>query len=51
MPQMMPLNWISLLFLFMFLFYVFNNLIFFMMMPKNKKTNYSLKQFKLTWKW
>nr|APX39355.1 ATP synthase F0 subunit 8 [Psylliodes thlaspis]APX39865.1 ATP synthase F0 subunit 8 [Psylliodes cupreus]WNU00262.1 ATP synthase subunit 8 [Psylliodes crambicola] len=51
MPQMMPLNWISLMLFFTLIFYFFNNLNFFSFLYNKKKTDFKLKSYKLNWKW
>nr|APX40398.1 ATP synthase F0 subunit 8 [Batophila aerata] len=50
MPQMMPLNWISLMFYFISIFFMFNNMIYYLYMSKNTETCNSFK-LKLNWKW
>nr|APX40047.1 ATP synthase F0 subunit 8 [Psylliodes cupreatus] len=51
MPQMMPLNWISLMLFFTLIFYCFNTLNFFLFLYNKKKNNLNFKSFKLNWKW
>nr|UXW64254.1 ATP synthase F0 subunit 8 [Corynis sp.] len=53
MPQMFPLNWISLYFYFIIILYMFNILLYhdktYMFTKKSKKLNFSLKL--MNWKW
>nr|YP_009441776.1 ATP synthase F0 subunit 8 [Tetratoma fungorum]AOY39321.1 ATP synthase F0 subunit 8 [Tetratoma fungorum]ARH54692.1 ATP synthase F0 subunit 8 [Tetratoma fungorum] len=51
MPQMAPLNWLTLMFYFLFIFYIFNSINYYSFIyksnfsQKNKKTN------SFNWKW
>nr|APX40554.1 ATP synthase F0 subunit 8 [Longitarsus cerinthes] len=51
MPQMMPLNWLTLMLFFIMIFYFFNNLNFynFFYPPKMKKLTKT--KISLNWKW
>nr|APX39153.1 ATP synthase F0 subunit 8 [Longitarsus lycopi] len=51
MPQMMPMNWLSLMFFFIMIFYFFNNVNFyiFFYVPIKKMT--SKMKISLNWKW
>nr|APX39245.1 ATP synthase F0 subunit 8 [Aphthona sp. nwb_00407] len=51
MPQMMPLNWLTLMFFFILIFYLFNNLNYFIFTYKFKKDNFSKNKFFFNWKW
>nr|QAY81980.1 ATP synthase F0 subunit 8 [Aristobrotica sp. REN-2018] len=51
MPQMMPLNWISLMFFFIFLFYLFNNLNYFNFKYTPKYLKLKKTTLKYIWKW
>nr|AXS65413.1 ATP synthase F0 subunit 8 [Tenebrionoidea sp. 6 KM-2017] len=51
MPQMMPLNWISLLFFFIMIFYIFNCLNYFCFMYTQKKNIFNKNKIFLNWKW
>nr|WNU00263.1 ATP synthase subunit 8 [Psylliodes dulcamarae] len=51
MPQMMPLNWITLMLFFTLIFYYFNILNFFSLLHSKKKINFYWKTNKLNWKW
>nr|QJF72863.1 ATP synthase F0 subunit 8 [Nephus reunioni] len=51
MPQMMPLNWITLFFYFLLIFSMFNIILFFNF-NLLKKTSFKLSyKNKLNWKW
>nr|YP_009338599.1 ATP synthase F0 subunit 8 [Chloronia mirifica]ANT70536.1 ATP synthase F0 subunit 8 [Chloronia mirifica] len=52
MPQMAPINWLILFFMFCLILFLFNILNYFIFMPSSPET--SSKNFKntfLTWKW
>nr|APX39671.1 ATP synthase F0 subunit 8 [Chaetocnema depressa] len=51
MPQMMPLNWISLMIMFILSFYLFNNLNYFNFLIKSKKNYFNSMKMKMYWKW
>nr|APX40411.1 ATP synthase F0 subunit 8 [Aphthona albertinae] len=51
MPQMMPLNWLTLMFFMALIFYLFNNLNYFIFVYKFKKTNFLKNKILLNWKW
>nr|ALO76473.1 ATP synthase F0 subunit 8 [Chapuisia ellenbergeri] len=51
MPQMMPLYWLSLMFFFIMIFFLFNNLNYFNFIYKIKSTKTKLNLLKYTWKW
>nr|AFU50260.1 ATP synthase F0 subunit 8 [Spilopyra sumptuosa] len=50
MPQMAPLNWLSLFFLFISIFMLFNYLNYYLL-TYNKNYYYEKKIFKNYWKW
>nr|APX39303.1 ATP synthase F0 subunit 8 [Chaetocnema hortensis] len=51
MPQMMPLNWVILMFFFIMIFYLFNNMTYFIFLNKIKKMKTSKLNIKNNWKW
>nr|APX39696.1 ATP synthase F0 subunit 8 [Exosoma lusitanicum] len=51
MPQMMPLNWLTLMIFFISLFYLFNNLNYFNYIYKVKAIQTDKKNVKYNWKW
>nr|ATN23520.1 ATP synthase F0 subunit 8 [Neolema sp. EMHAU-15071012] len=51
MPQMAPLNWISLMIYFIILFYMFNMINFYINIYNPKKFIINKKNIKLNWKW
>nr|APX39329.1 ATP synthase F0 subunit 8 [Longitarsus pratensis] len=51
MPQMMPLNWLTLLFFFTLIFYFFNNMNFFNFMYFPQKKMISKSKINFNWKW
>nr|ARH54211.1 ATP synthase F0 subunit 8 [Crepidodera pluta] len=51
MPQMMPLNWLSLMLFFIMIFYLYNNLNFYSFLYMNKKMKFTKKESKFNWKW
>nr|APX40112.1 ATP synthase F0 subunit 8 [Sphaeroderma testaceum] len=51
MPQMMPLNWFSLMIFFISIFILYNNLNYYNFLYKNMKSNQTMKMYKMTWKW
>nr|YP_009045445.1 ATP synthase F0 subunit 8 [Bhagadatta austenia]AHA03796.1 ATP synthase F0 subunit 8 [Bhagadatta austenia] len=53
MPQMMPINWIFSLFLFILIFIIFNIMNYFIFNYENIKMNKNFFKLKnnLTWKW
>nr|AXS65683.1 ATP synthase F0 subunit 8 [Staphylinoidea sp. 11 KM-2017] len=51
MPQMAPLNWLSLFLYFIFIFMLFNTLNYYSFQYSPIKTFTSKKTFKLNWKW
>nr|AML26480.1 ATP synthase F0 subunit 8 [Staphylinidae sp. BMNH 1274658] len=51
MPQMAPMNWISLLLMFIFIFMMFNSLNYFSFMYKPKKFKISFNKPLISWKW
>nr|APX39342.1 ATP synthase F0 subunit 8 [Aphthona lutescens] len=50
MPQMMPLNWLILMFFFILIFLLFNNLNYFIFYYKTKNNLFPMN-FKNHWKW
>nr|QAY81993.1 ATP synthase F0 subunit 8 [Apophylia sp. REN-2018] len=51
MPQMMPLYWLSLMFFFIMIFYLFNNLNYYNFFYNIKSSNYKKMNLKFNWKW
>nr|QNP09983.1 ATP synthase F0 subunit 8 [Ochthebius sp. IBE<ESP> AN292] len=51
MPQMAPLNWIMLFFMFTMIFMLFNSMNYFSFMYKNMKYNTKKHNLKNNWKW
>nr|YP_010010561.1 ATP synthase F0 subunit 8 [Psylliodes chlorophana]QOH99580.1 ATP synthase F0 subunit 8 [Psylliodes chlorophana]QOK35981.1 ATP synthase F0 subunit 8 [Psylliodes punctifrons] len=51
MPQMMPLNWMLLMWFFTLMFYLFNNMNYFSFCYNKKAHMLKFKLNKLTWKW
>nr|YP_010616639.1 ATP synthase F0 subunit 8 [Ampittia subvittatus]WAW79826.1 ATP synthase F0 subunit 8 [Ampittia subvittatus] len=53
MPQMMPINWIISLFLFILIFIIFNILNYYIFIIKSNKTdkNQNFKKNMFYWKW
>nr|APX40853.1 ATP synthase F0 subunit 8 [Longitarsus curtus] len=51
MPQMMPLNWLTLMFYFIMIFFLFNNLNFYNFFYNPNKKNISKIKIFLNWKW
>nr|YP_010576537.1 ATP synthase F0 subunit 8 [Oulema tristis]UZN44091.1 ATP synthase F0 subunit 8 [Oulema tristis] len=51
MPQMAPLNWITLMIYFILLFYMFNMLNYFINVYTPLKSKMSKKSTHLNWKW
>nr|APX40606.1 ATP synthase F0 subunit 8 [Chaetocnema paganettii] len=51
MPQMMPLNWVILMFFFILIFYLFNNMNYFIFLNKIKKMKSNKLLIKNNWKW
>nr|YP_010034189.1 ATP synthase F0 subunit 8 [Arhopalus unicolor]YP_010363580.1 ATP synthase F0 subunit 8 [Cephalallus oberthueri]QOW83728.1 ATP synthase F0 subunit 8 [Arhopalus unicolor]UNZ12694.1 ATP synthase F0 subunit 8 [Cephalallus oberthueri] len=51
MPQMAPLNWLSLFFLFLLIFLMFNFLNYFIFKYNIKKTLSNKKLLSYNWKW
>nr|YP_009995262.1 ATP synthase F0 subunit 8 [Ochthebius remotus]QNP09652.1 ATP synthase F0 subunit 8 [Ochthebius remotus] len=51
MPQMAPLNWIMLFFMFTMIFMLFNSMNYFSFKYKNIKFNTIKKNLKTNWKW
>nr|YP_010166741.1 ATP synthase F0 subunit 8 [Porhydrus obliquesignatus]QRV62845.1 ATP synthase F0 subunit 8 [Porhydrus obliquesignatus] len=51
MPQMAPMNWLTLYMLFTMIFFMFNFMNFFIFMMKNNYNNNKLFKKMLTWKW
>nr|AMN09020.1 ATP synthase F0 subunit 8 [Paradelphomyia sp. ZK-2016] len=53
MPQMAPLKWLSLFFIFSITFIIFNTLNYFIFTPinKNSKKNKIINNHPLNWKW
>nr|ATN23494.1 ATP synthase F0 subunit 8 [Lema sp. EMHAU-15071010] len=51
MPQMAPLNWISLMIYFIIMFYTFNIINYYINMYASKKSFMKINNLKLNWKW
>nr|APX40632.1 ATP synthase F0 subunit 8 [Colaspidema barbarum] len=51
MPQMMPLNWLTLFFYTISIFFLFNMMNYYMFIYKIKSLKTSKKSIKYTWKW
>nr|ASW26904.1 ATP synthase F0 subunit 8 [Gallerucida bifasciata] len=51
MPQMMPLNWLSLFFTFLWFFYLFNNWNYFNFLYKPKIKMFKFNKNLNYWKW
>nr|AYR05109.1 ATP synthase F0 subunit 8 [Cryptorhynchinae sp. 8 ACP-2013] len=52
MPQMAPMNWLTLYFLFSFLFLLMNILNYYnFLYPTNYSNHLSYKKMKFNWKW
>nr|AYQ19053.1 ATP synthase F0 subunit 8 [Galerucinae sp. 1 ACP-2013] len=51
MPQMMPLNWLSLMIFFISMFYLFNNMNYYSFLYKTKKDKTNKLSLKYNWKW
>nr|AML25904.1 ATP synthase F0 subunit 8 [Staphylinidae sp. BMNH 1274207] len=51
MPQMAPLNWITLFIYFSFIFMLFNSMNYFSFIYKSKTSNIKKLINKLNWKW
>nr|QGA74005.1 ATP synthase F0 subunit 8 [Phratora sp. N57] len=51
MPQMMPLNWLMLMFYFMMIFFIFNIMNFYMFKYNIKTYKKSTKNVFYNWKW
>nr|ALO76959.1 ATP synthase F0 subunit 8 [Scraptia sp. SCR03] len=51
MPQMSPLNWLTLMIFFIMIFILFNNLNYFNFLYKNKSSSLSKKFSSYNWKW
>nr|QJT43380.1 ATP synthase F0 subunit 8 [Dorysthenes granulosus] len=51
MPQMAPLNWITLFFYFTIMFIIFNSINYFNFIYPIKKISLNSKKIKFNWKW
>nr|APX40255.1 ATP synthase F0 subunit 8 [Longitarsus ibericus] len=51
MPQMMPLNWLPLLFLFTLIFYIFNNVNYYNFFYASKTSLVLKMKISSNWKW
>nr|AXS66301.1 ATP synthase F0 subunit 8 [Cucujoidea sp. 9 KM-2017] len=51
MPQMAPLNWLTLFLMFSLTFIIYNSLNFYMFTYKSSKFNFSKNIIKTLWKW
>nr|AXS66483.1 ATP synthase F0 subunit 8 [Tenebrionoidea sp. 7 KM-2017] len=50
MPQMMPLNWLTLMFMFIMIFYLFNCINYFSFIY-SQKNFFNKKKISWNWKW
>nr|AND96593.1 ATP synthase F0 subunit 8 [Liatongus militaris] len=51
MPQMAPINWLMLMFYFMFIFMIFNTLNYYSFNYSIKTMSFLKKKINLNWKW
>nr|AXS66385.1 ATP synthase F0 subunit 8 [Curculionoidea sp. 11 KM-2017] len=51
MPQMAPLNWLSLFFFFLLIFILFNIMTYFLSVFKKKMSKKNIFFSKINWKW
>nr|AXS65031.1 ATP synthase F0 subunit 8 [Curculionoidea sp. 14 KM-2017] len=51
MPQMAPLNWVTLFLFFILIFFMFNIMNYFMSLPLKTFKKSSKTQIKISWKW
>nr|ADO60500.1 ATP synthase F0 subunit 8 [Eulichas sp. BMNH 840452] len=51
MPQMAPINWVSLFIMFCMIFLMFNSMNYFMFTYTPKSTEFKMKKFPINWKW
>nr|YP_009441646.1 ATP synthase F0 subunit 8 [Monotoma quadricollis]AOY39165.1 ATP synthase F0 subunit 8 [Monotoma quadricollis] len=51
MPQMMPLNWLTLMIFFISVFLIFNMINYFSFIYKIKKSKISKTNINFSWKW
>nr|ADO60485.1 ATP synthase F0 subunit 8 [Elmidae sp. BMNH 840216] len=51
MPQMAPMNWVSLLIMFITIFLMFNSMNYFMFKYQNKTYSTKTNKFFFNWKW
>nr|AYM85167.1 ATP synthase F0 subunit 8 [Galerucella sp. EMHAU-15070821] len=51
MPQMMPLNWLTLMIFFILILFTFNNLNYFVYLKNQTYCKFNLKKLKFNWKW
>nr|AXS64965.1 ATP synthase F0 subunit 8 [Coleoptera sp. 6 KM-2017] len=51
MPQMAPLNWLTLMFYFIMIFMLFNSMNYFSFMYNSKTFKKDKKKINLNWKW
>nr|YP_009441737.1 ATP synthase F0 subunit 8 [Silvanus bidentatus]AOY39282.1 ATP synthase F0 subunit 8 [Silvanus bidentatus] len=51
MPQMAPLNWLTLFFLFLIIFFILNSMNYFSFLYKYKTSKFLKKSSQLNWKW
>nr|AML26533.1 ATP synthase F0 subunit 8 [Staphylinidae sp. BMNH 1274696] len=51
MPQMAPMNWLSLFIMFIVVFMLFNSLNYFCFLYSPKSLSSNIKNFKMNWKW
>nr|AML26277.1 ATP synthase F0 subunit 8 [Nitidulidae sp. BMNH 1274330] len=51
MPQMAPLNWLTLFIYFIIIFFLFNMLNYFSFIYKIKKTHIKTNKISFNWKW
>nr|YP_010987575.1 ATP synthase F0 subunit 8 [Bledius obscurus]WON65981.1 ATP synthase F0 subunit 8 [Bledius obscurus] len=51
MPQMAPLNWLSLFILFLMIFFLINSINYFLFFYNPKSSKFLKKSSHLNWKW
>nr|WMQ76593.1 ATP synthase F0 subunit 8 [Hydora sp.] len=51
MPQMAPMNWVSLFIMFIIIFLMFNSMNYFMFIYENKSYSIKTNKYFLNWKW
>nr|QXE46433.1 ATP synthase F0 subunit 8 [Cephalcia infumata] len=51
MPQMYPLNWLILFFMFLMMFFLINSINYFYFLLKPMENNSIMKKYKFDWMW